>query len=80
MEVQAANTKHTIGSTISSLIVIAVLFLTTRFTGHAKAGGVLFIGVLFIDLIAIGILSVLSAIKFLKTKKLSKIIKKGYMM
>jgi phosphoglycerol transferase MdoB-like AlkP superfamily enzyme len=66
MELQASNTKQTLGSTISTLIVIAVLYLTVRLTGHAKAASVLFIGVLFIDLIAVGVLSILSATKLIK--------------
>src|SRR4051794_31149459 len=68
MEVRATNIKHTIGSTISSLIVITALYLTIRLIGHAKAGGVLFMSVLFMDLIAIFILSVLSLTKVLRTR------------
>ncbi len=68
IEVQATNIKHIIASTISSVIVITVLFLTIRLTGHAKAGGILFIVVLFIDLIAVGVLSILAATKLIKPK------------
>ena len=62
------HTKGKIGTIIQIIILPCLLFVTIRLSGHKHSGGILAIGLLFIDMVALIIGVILSRTKIVKPK------------
>lgn len=62
------TTKQKVGFGIIVLLTLFVLYITVKFSGHKESLGILIIGLIVLDFIAVFISLILSAFKFLENK------------
>jgi TctA family transporter len=68
MSMKYFTTKQKIGLGIIVLLTLLVLYLTVKLSGHKESLGILIIGLIIVDFIAMFIALILSAFKFLENK------------